>query len=184
MGLQHGAGNKGWLNTMEGGYYTGMAPDFEMADSHQGTPADALAPWSPVPMNAPALSPIPSGLVNQSLNMNDGHPTPPMNEHLDTGMKAGNTFTASYFEHNAPMIGNEQGPPSPVSDDGKLLVGGRGDSMDCDVSNGNQHLGNSIRAATTRGANKRRVIIAMGYRADCQKCQLRVPGHYSHFIHV
>jgi hypothetical protein len=24
--------------------------------------------------------------------------------------------------------------------------------------------------------------IAMGFRADCDKCQRRVPGHYSHIV--
>ncbi|EEH04437.1 conserved hypothetical protein [Histoplasma capsulatum G186AR] len=32
----------------------------------------------------------------------------------------------------------------------------------------------------TGGPNK--MSIAMGYRADCDKCQRRVPGHYSHII--
>ena len=29
---------------------------------------------------------------------------------------------------------------------------------------------------------KGKITLAMGYRADCEKCQLKVPGHYSHFI--
>ncbi|EEH19735.1 hypothetical protein PABG_01994 [Paracoccidioides brasiliensis Pb03] len=29
---------------------------------------------------------------------------------------------------------------------------------------------------------KSKIIIAMGFRSDCDKCQRRVPGHYSHII--
>lgn len=33
------------------------------------------------------------------------------------------------------------------------------------------------------GAEKKgKITLAMGYRADCEKCKNRVPGHYSHFI--
>ena len=29
-----------------------------------------------------------------------------------------------------------------------------------------------------------KTILSMGYRADCEKCRTRVPGHWSHFIRV
>ena len=29
---------------------------------------------------------------------------------------------------------------------------------------------------------KGKTTLAMGYRADCEKCRLKLPGHYSHFI--
>ena len=163
-----------------------MVLDFDVADSYQGTPANTPTPWSPVPLNAPVLSPIPSRLVSQSLNMNDGNHTPPINEHsyLNAGGRDGNEFKVSYFDAHASMIGNAQVPPSPVSNDGKLPLGGHDVSMDCDALNGDQHSGNRFRGASNRGANRGRMIIAMGYRADCEKCQLRVPGHYSHFVRV
>ncbi|KAH0542825.1 hypothetical protein FGG08_002779 [Glutinoglossum americanum] len=31
---------------------------------------------------------------------------------------------------------------------------------------------------------KGKLVISMGYRADCEKCRDMVPGHYSHFIRV
>jgi hypothetical protein len=34
--------------------------------------------------------------------------------------------------------------------------------------------------ATTR--RKGKIGFAMGYRADCEKCQMKVPGHYSHIV--
>ncbi|KAL8660135.1 MAG: hypothetical protein Q9202_006791 [Teloschistes flavicans] len=30
--------------------------------------------------------------------------------------------------------------------------------------------------------SKGKVTLSMGYRADCEKCKMKVPGHYSHFI--
>ncbi|KAJ5752475.1 hypothetical protein N7520_009392 [Penicillium odoratum] len=34
----------------------------------------------------------------------------------------------------------------------------------------------------TERASPKKPTIAMGYRADCEKCRSRVPGHYSHII--
>jgi hypothetical protein len=36
-----------------------------------------------------------------------------------------------------------------------------------------------VRAAAE---NKPRLQYKMGYRSDCEKCQLRVPGHYAHIF--
>ncbi|KAE8138742.1 hypothetical protein BDV38DRAFT_243707 [Aspergillus pseudotamarii] len=33
-------------------------------------------------------------------------------------------------------------------------------------------------------SNKKKITISMGYRADCEKCRCKVPGHYSHIIHA
>lgn len=30
--------------------------------------------------------------------------------------------------------------------------------------------------------SKGKLTLSMGFRADCEKCKLKVPGHYSHFI--
>lgn len=29
---------------------------------------------------------------------------------------------------------------------------------------------------------KGKMTISMGYRADCEKCRMKVPGHYNHFV--
>lgn len=65
----------------------------------------------------------------------------------------------------------------------------------CSESLGDTNPGNSNRANTppfantppaddssTPKQNRKKLSIAMGYRADCDKCQRRVPGHYSHII--
>jgi hypothetical protein len=39
-----------------------------------------------------------------------------------------------------------------------------------------------VAAPHAASSAKRKTGISMGYRADCMKCQLKVPGHYSHII--
>ncbi|KAJ5938258.1 hypothetical protein N7454_004600 [Penicillium verhagenii] len=38
------------------------------------------------------------------------------------------------------------------------------------------------RPNNTKGIPQGKAYIAMGYRADCEKCRIRVPGHYNHII--
>ena len=45
-----------------------------------------------------------------------------------------------------------------------------------------QRSNTSRRAAVSEQGAK--VSFSMGYRADCEKCRTRVPGHYSHVIKV
>ncbi|KAM3421726.1 hypothetical protein BST61_g2106 [Cercospora zeina] len=40
----------------------------------------------------------------------------------------------------------------------------------------------SVRATPIAGTNNKRGGFAMGFRPDCEKCRLRVPGHMNHFI--
>ncbi|KAL1956485.1 hypothetical protein VTO42DRAFT_7283 [Malbranchea cinnamomea] len=99
-----------------------------------------------------------------------------------------------------------QGPPSPISEDENTLSNSfvfpsslnfpstnaqaphqgcfaRSDgSMGYNAPSGHQHAENNTRNTTFRSANRPKLGIAMGYRADCDKCQRRVPGHYSHIV--
>lgn len=40
----------------------------------------------------------------------------------------------------------------------------------------------NVVARSTNNQRPQKLTIAMGFRADCEKCQQRVPGHYSHII--
>lgn len=44
------------------------------------------------------------------------------------------------------------------------------------------HPGKAKQPRRTSNASpaKRKVMFSMGYRADCEKCRNKVPGHYSH----
>lgn len=37
-------------------------------------------------------------------------------------------------------------------------------------------------AALSPSALRKKPALVMGYRADCEKCRCRVPGHYSHIV--
>ena len=49
--------------------------------------------------------------------------------------------------------------------------------MDQPASKSSEH---ERRRSQTVPSEKKR--FCMGYRADCEKCRLRVPGHFSHFL--
>lgn len=75
------------------------------------------------------------------------------------------------------------GPPTPVSEMGpgmgRLDVGG---DVDMDRRQGTTSpagMGSVGSAETER--RKAGGFFRMGFRADCEKCRMRVPGHYSHF---
>ena len=85
--------------------------------------------------------------------------------------------------------------PSPIGEDDDMLsptavTGRRPDHSDAycnqypiypsgvDVMEENTPLAN-IRFTEP---NTNRTMLSMGYRADCEKCRTRVPGHYNHVI--
>ena len=41
---------------------------------------------------------------------------------------------------------------------------------------------NLVRERSPTSASKKKIAFSMGYRADCEKCRRKVPGHYSHII--
>lgn len=71
------------------------------------------------------------------------------------------------------------GPPTPVSETGmgRLDVGG---DMDMDQRQGAGSSG-SLTVESAGALRKKAGAFRMGFRSDCEKCRLRVPGHYSHY---
>lgn len=43
---------------------------------------------------------------------------------------------------------------------------------------------NDIVSPASPGPKTGRAMLSMGYRADCEKCRTRVPGHYNHVIQM
>ncbi|KAL3263298.1 hypothetical protein ABHI18_001917 [Aspergillus niger] len=94
--------------------------------------------------------------------------------------------------------------PSPVSDNGDAMAISSKDSVsDADMTYMSQpasppswysettpdlsqpagSIGNPTREHhLSSSSKKKKVALSMGYRADCDKCRRRVPGHYSHII--
>ncbi|RAK99720.1 uncharacterized protein BO80DRAFT_466030 [Aspergillus ibericus CBS 121593] len=88
--------------------------------------------------------------------------------------------------------------PSPVSDDeDAMAVSSKDSASDADMTYLSQpaspppwdpetlvDLQPSMRLVDNAHtpASKKKVAFSMGYRADCDKCRRKVPGHYSHII--
>ena len=47
------------------------------------------------------------------------------------------------------------------------------------VENRNRRRSDAI---SSGGENRAKIVFSMGFRADCEKCRERVPGHYSHVL--
>jgi hypothetical protein len=101
-------------------------------------------------------------------------------------------ITSGSIPEDQAMYDNSRRLPSPISEDERspsILLEGLGD-MQVEVENatlkkGHARSKHSLRNWTgfqpsTGGAKK----FSMGYRADCEKCQMKVPGHFSHIITV
>ncbi|KAI5782619.1 hypothetical protein EDC01DRAFT_632340 [Geopyxis carbonaria] len=130
--------------------------------------------------------------------------TPPLDcGGVETPPNSMNNFGGSFFPNQATestttlhpddivkarMDGRNLGPlnaavpPSPVSDDGGLggslgrLYVCLDDGMDMDMSVAPPP---QLNFAPNNSAYVPK--LRMGYKSDCEKCQARLPGHYSHF---
>lgn len=73
------------------------------------------------------------------------------------------------------------GPPTPVSETGpgmgRLDVGG-----DVDMGTASPAgMGDAGMSSAETERKKTGGFFRMGFRGDCEKCRMRVPGHYSHY---
>ena len=89
--------------------------------------------------------------------------------------------------------------PSPISEDEamdspttvaggmlhRLDMGREGDVLPTSTGTASIALRSKPWSASRRDNStekKGKIMLSMGYRADCEKCKNKVPGHYSHFI--
>ncbi|PYH93504.1 hypothetical protein BO71DRAFT_381483 [Aspergillus ellipticus CBS 707.79] len=167
-------------------------------DTHGRNPADAGSNYSLRP------SPIPPSLVSQSLTISErttvqtpcGFVSPAMN----TMDRMGSKHSASSPHPSAPRDPYSaqdrvwwcgQRLPSPVSDSGDAMASnGKDSASDVDMtynisqpaSPPDLHQEDLIQEYSPASTSKKKAAFSMGYRADCDKCRRRVPGHYSHII--
>jgi len=172
---------------------------------------DQLSPWWTNEHRAQP-SPIPHGMVNRSLNLSAtpsalstpvyflaqqpvaDQPQPDINMVEDV----------SFHKEEQPSIHPPVRFPSPVSDDDATMASGPKtptDDMDMAYSQrpspahgfrsstsparqySQQTVGGPMcQAARIAPSQRKRPALVMGYRADCEKCRCRVPGHYSHIL--
>lgn len=170
-------------------------------------------------------SPIPHSLINQSLNIDGGHPVtnnqtpfanPDSNVAMDQDFISGAEVSGLHPDaarNHETVWWTLPGIPSPISEDEGVCVTGTGTptseaetlyatshsasshsygvhhdqalwNIDMQApSTSNKEPEPSIPAANM-ASNKKKLNVFMGYRADCDKCRQKVPGHYSHIIHT
>jgi hypothetical protein len=94
---------------------------------------------------------------------------------------------------NTPPFGSSF-PPASTASSSYVTTSVEQDLDGHVCSNGLNAWSNNLCATSRRRSNaivdgmqnapKGKVSIAMGFRADCEKCKARVPGHWSHVVRV
>ena len=182
----------------------GMDSDMDMADSQ---PSTSPAPWNKVASpkhHAFALLPLP-GTRNAQDSVNGGRIPTPIYGHfrsVDTSMDVdapetpgGPAFSQSRQELDHESHLRRRRLPTPISEDeamdsppiatGDALIGSDVviDSFEPQIPFDRKQKSYTREASragpVTRGS---KMTLAMGYRADCEKCRMKVPGHYNHVI--
>lgn len=166
--------------------------DLDMVDSQPRSPL----PWQSRTLLSP---PLPQNLLSLPVNPSGGRIPTPIYGHFtnDVNMEMGELTAANVV----PTIREEDDwwrkreLPSPISDHdsamvspmgetygmmGRLHVGGVG------VRPPSNRVSDSVNSMFLRRPESQAVDrpskLVMGYRADCEKCRQKVPGHYSHIV--
>lgn len=156
-------------------------------------------------------SPFPRTLINQSLNI-EGHQTPSAPNPIPMDRESSMSARGSSSAENQDSAGSHcPRLPSPVSEDDDVPAGDSKASLsDAEMSYtlslpGSPRLGipyqdqglwtrdpavqlsgvdSNISPEEPIGTTqpRKKTTFFMGYRADCEKCRQKVPGHYSHII--
>ena len=181
-----------------------MDPDMDMADSQ---PSMSPAPWNKIASpkhHAFVLLPLP-GSRNAQDSVNGGRIPTPIYGHfraIDTTMDVdapeiagGPAFSQSGQELDHESHLRRRRLPTPISEDEAMESPPvtAGDmlnrfEMAIDFYEPQPSLERKRKTHTIgagqgdpvpRGA---KMTLSMGYRADCEKCRMKVPGHYNHVI--
>lgn len=167
---------------------------------------DDLSPW-PVDTQKNGIiqpSPIPRDLIDQSLNIDAGNPiasnqtlspanpnsidmdSDPILPAEDTNLKSSNSAKNKEAAWCCPRL------PSPISEDEDVSAEmpytlsnpasphPHNERSPWNITPGMQTSTNKNTSSEETGSKK--VAFFMGYRADCDKCRQKVPGHYNHII--
>ena len=136
------------------------------------------SPWSPLrPLGRPRsngmLQPIQSlhSMSTQAASLSERAPTPIHQRFPDCDMEMSDSFPSRTIL--SPMLNGDL--PSP---------GEEADQMMSDLSfhNESRELSSSAPTRSSDTHAGRQARLHMGYRADCDKCRQRVPGHYTHIL--
>lgn len=154
---------------------------------------DLSSLWGSARGNGSVLpSPIPRSLVNQSLNIT----TPTCGEFPARQPPSTADASACQMDLDEKSLDawwHRRRLPSPISEDGDSLGKSRKTSSNGEMTPSTPqvafsppwdpfHAIDPTSQLADTPSTKRKVGVSMGYRADCDKCRLKIPGHYSHII--
>ena len=152
--------------------------------------AESLNPWRSVESAQPSpctIAPKTIAYNPQEFNHGGRIPTPiyghfqAMDKNMEIEMADSTPQTQQEIAHDQFL--RRRRLPSPISEDEAMHTpDGMGEMLDrLDMSDDKSR---PPKANKTWGGNhsKRKTALSMGYRADCEKCRLKVPGHYNHLI--
>ncbi|KAL4997206.1 hypothetical protein BDV10DRAFT_95469 [Aspergillus recurvatus] len=86
-----------------------------------------------------------------------------------------NTRTQSATDPIIPTLKGPEFEPPPLTIDAFHCLSSKGLNHETPVSTEMSSSVSSIKPA-------KKLVFSMGYRADCDRCRNRVPGHYSHIL--
>ena len=181
-----------------------MDSDMDMADSQ---PPTSPAPWNKIASpkhHAFALLPLP-GSRNAQDSVNGGRIPTPIYGHfrsIDTSMDVdapekpgGSTFSQSRQELDHESHLRRRRLPTPISEDEAMEspsittedvlnrfdtgIGFYEHQPPSERRRKIQTTEVALGAPISRGP---KMTLSMGYRADCEKCRMKVPGHYNHVV--
>jgi hypothetical protein len=119
------------------------------------------------------LRPIQSihSMSTQGPSLSERAPTPIQQRFPDTDMDMSDSFPSRTIL--SPMLNGDL--PSPAEEADHIMSG-------FDFTDDTRELSSSAPTRTTDNHAGRQARLHMGYRADCEKCRQRVPGHYTHIL--
>ncbi|OGM40184.1 hypothetical protein ABOM_010980 [Aspergillus bombycis] len=157
-------------------------------------------------------SPIPHSLVNQYLTISERHAATSTYGYFPPTTSDHDSTLSTRSHGATPPCFDIQRLPSPISDGEDAMASIKDTASDVDMAynpsrpasfSPSTWIGTERSSPNMQEAipslmesakdtlseskpksvsNKKKITISMGFRADCEKCRCKVPGHYSHII--
>ncbi|KAI9673485.1 MAG: hypothetical protein M1817_002948 [Caeruleum heppii] len=160
--------------------------DHDMAD-----PGPLMSPPSFI-VSPPTGSRLPTPIVGSFFSRMQSMSTMSVDNHEEMMNTSAQYRLLEQRKLPSPISEAEDGLLSPMAGPGgmmdRLVVGRDEDEMNDD--HGPPADGERVRRGRSRSrradgkdrVDEGRPTLSMGFRADCEKCQARIPGHYSHVV--